>query len=58
MREHPARAAHDDAGHFSIERSFEPITIDAPTLDVDATDGYVPELDTVANFARSDSYTR
>jgi predicted kinase/histidinol phosphatase-like PHP family hydrolase len=58
MREHPARAAHDDAGHFSIERSFEPITIDAPTLDVDTTDGYVPELDAVANFARSDSYTR
>jgi predicted kinase len=47
------RAAHDDIGHFSVERSFEPIRLGAPTLDVDTTDGYSPELDVIAAFVRS-----
>ena len=50
--EQPSRAAHDDSGHFSIARSFEPIRIDAPTLDVDTTSGYRPALDAVIAFAR------
>jgi predicted kinase len=58
IREHPARAAHDDAGYFSIERSFEPIALDALTLDVDTTDGYLPDLGTVANFVRSEIVER
>jgi predicted kinase len=49
----PTRAAHDDTGHFSVQRSFEPIQLDARTLDVDTTDGYVPDLEAIAAFVRS-----
>jgi predicted kinase len=49
--EQPTRAAHDDTGHFSVERTFEPIRLDAPTLDVDTTDGYSPDLHAIAGFA-------
>ena len=52
-REQPSRAAHDDAGHFSVERSFEPIALDAPILDVDTTSGYSPDLAAIAAFART-----
>ena len=52
-REHATRAAHDDIGHFSVEHSFEPIRLDAPTLDVDTTNGYRPDLDAITAFARS-----
>jgi predicted kinase len=51
--EQPSRAAHDDTGHFSAERSFDPIRLDAPTLDVDTTDGYHPDLDAVLAFVRT-----
>lgn len=49
----PSRAAHDDAGHFSTQRSFEPIQLDAPTLDVDTTNGYDPDLEAITAFVRS-----
>jgi predicted kinase len=49
----PTRAAHDDTGHFSVERPFEQIRLDAPTLDVDTTNGYIPSLDAIAAFART-----
>jgi predicted kinase len=49
----PTRAAHDDTGHFSVQRSFEPIQLDAPTFDVDTTDGYDPDLEAIAAFVRS-----
>jgi predicted kinase len=52
-RDQPSRAAHDDAGHFSVQRSFEPIQLDAPTLDVDTTNGYDPDLEAIATFMRS-----
>ena len=52
-REQTTRAAHDDIGHFSVEHSFEPIRLDAPTLDVDTTSGYRPDLDVIADFART-----
>jgi predicted kinase len=51
--EQHTRAAHDDSGHFSVTRSFEPIRIDAPILDVDTIDGYRPGLDAVIAFARN-----
>lgn len=51
--EQPTRAAHDDAGHFRMERSFEPIRLDAPTLDVNTTSGYNPDLEAIAAFVRS-----
>jgi DNA polymerase III delta prime subunit len=41
---------HTTAGHFSVEPSFEPISLDAPILDVDTTNGYSPDLDTVVRF--------
>lgn len=53
VREQPSRAAHDDVGHFSVARTFEPIRIDVPTLDVDTADGYRPDLDAIAAFART-----
>jgi predicted kinase len=52
-REQLTRAAHDDIGHFSAEHSFAPIRLDAPTLDVDTTDGYDPDFDAIAVFARA-----
>ena len=50
--EQPARAAHDDAGHFSVPRSFDSIRLNAPTLDVDTTSGYSPNLEAIAAFVR------
>jgi len=50
-REQRSRAAHDDVGHFSVDRSFEPIRLDAPTLDVDTSDGFSPDLEAIAAFA-------
>ena len=52
VRDQPSRAAHDDTGHFSMERPFDPIRLDAPTLDVDTTNGYRPNLDAIAAFIR------
>jgi predicted kinase len=52
-REQPGRAAHDDSGHFSIAQPFDPIRLEAPTLDVDTTKGYRPGLDAIAAFART-----
>jgi predicted kinase len=50
-RQQRNRAAHDDVGHFSVDRSFEPIQLDTPTLDVDTSDGYSPDLEAIAAFA-------
>lgn len=46
------RAAHNDRGSHSTEKpvAWEAIHIDAPTLDVDTSDGYVPELDRIVAF--------
>ena len=52
VRDQPSRAAHDDTGHFSMDRPFDPIRLDAPTLDVDTTHGYRPDLDAIAAFGR------
>jgi len=51
--EQHSRAAHDDIEHFSVDRPFEPIHLDVPTLDVDTADGYRPDLDAIAAFART-----
>lgn len=52
-REQPSRAAHDDTGHFAMERSFEPLTFDAPTLDVNTSDADPTEIGAVLTFVRS-----
>ena len=57
-REQSNRAAHDDAGHFAIERSFDPIALDAPTLDVDTSDADVLNIEAVAAFVRSPAQFR
>jgi predicted kinase len=53
-RQQPSRAAHDDEGYFLGELgAFDAIHVDAPTLDIDTTDGYDPDLITVEAFVRS-----
>ena len=48
----PTRAAHADTEHFSVSRTFDAIHIDAPTLDVDTSDGWHPDLAEIAAFCR------
>jgi predicted kinase len=48
----PTRAAHADTEHFSVSRTFDPIHIEAPTLDVDTSDGWHPNLEEIAAFCR------
>ena len=52
-----ARGAHDDRAlletHGSATRfyeSFRRVALDAPTIEVDTTDGYRPSLDTLVEF--------
>ncbi len=52
-REQPSRAAHDDAGHFAIDRFFEPLTLDAPTLDVNTSNADPIDIEAVVTFVRS-----
>jgi predicted kinase len=48
----PTRAAHADTEHFSVQRTFDAIHLDAPTLDVDTSDGWRPDLEEIAAFCR------
>jgi predicted kinase len=52
MAAEPTRAAHADAEHFSVSRTFEAIHLDTPTLDVDTSDGWHPGLEEIAAFCR------
>jgi predicted kinase len=51
--EQQSRAAHDDAGHFAIDRFFEPLTLDAPTLDVNTSNADPIDIEAVVTFVRS-----
>jgi predicted kinase len=53
MADEPTRAAHADTEHFSVPRTFDAIHLDAPTLDVDTSDGWHPDLEEIAAFCRS-----
>jgi predicted kinase len=51
--EQGSRTAHDDARHFAVDRSFEPLTLDAPTLDVDTSNADPIDFEAVVAFVRS-----
>ena len=46
------RAAHADAQHLTRAAPFEPLRLEAPTLDVDTSDGWQPDLAAIAHFCR------
>jgi predicted kinase len=48
----PTRAAHADTEHFSVPRTFDAIHLEAPTIDVDTSDGWQPNLEEIAAFCR------
>jgi predicted kinase len=52
-REQPSRSAHDDTAHFAIDRPFEPLALDVPTLDVDTSDVDAIDTAAVVAFARA-----
>jgi hypothetical protein len=52
-REDPVRRAHADPGPEQRElghKPFERVSIDAPSIEVDTTDGYEPDLETIVAF--------
>jgi predicted kinase len=49
----PTRRAHADADADSLRRSFTRLALDVPTLNVDTTENYVPDLELIASFATS-----
>lgn len=53
LRTQSTRAAHADAQHLTQAATFRPLQLDAPTLDVDTSDGWHPNLETVANFCQT-----
>jgi hypothetical protein len=52
MEAQPTRAAHADTEHFSMARTFDAIHVDAPTLDIDTSNGWHPDLQEIAAFCR------
>ena len=50
----PQRRAHDDADPRVVTPSaFAPISLAAPSLVVDTTSGYVPDLERIVSFVRA-----
>ena len=47
----PTRRAHADADAESLRRSFNRLALDVPSIDVDTTENYVPDLEFIASFA-------
>jgi predicted kinase len=52
--DNPLRRAHADAQAVA-HRAFSRVSLDAPSLEVDTTDGYRPGLDQIAAFVNSPS---
>jgi hypothetical protein len=52
LQTQPTRAAHGDADHLAAAAGFQAIQVDAPTLRVDTSAGYAPELANVVRFCR------
>ena len=55
--EQPTRAVHADLEHLAAAAPFTPLALDVPTLDVDTTDGYQPDLAGVLAFCRPSGRT-
>ncbi len=51
----PSRAAHADTAHFTTAQGFDPLALPAPTLDVETSDGWQPDLGEIVGFIRSAS---
>jgi predicted kinase len=49
----PTRRAHADADADSLRRSFTRLALDVPSINVDTTENYVPDLELIASFATS-----
>ena len=47
------RAAHADSQHMLRGDSFEPLTVPAPTLDIDTSSGWRPGIKSIADFCLS-----
>ena len=50
----PTRRAHADRDADSLRRSFNRLNLDVPSIDVDTTENYVPDLEVIAAFATAD----
>jgi hypothetical protein len=46
----PTRRAHADAHGVVAPTAFRRLSLDVPTVEVDTSDGYVPELDDIITF--------
>ncbi|WP_375426384.1 AAA family ATPase [uncultured Friedmanniella sp.] len=46
------RAAHTDTAHLEAAAPFDAIHLDAPTLDVETSDGWRPGVDEIVRFCR------
>jgi hypothetical protein len=49
-RDNPLRRAHADSAALPSEGTFVRVAMDAPSLEVDTTDGYRPGLDQIVAF--------
>ena len=49
----PTRAAHADGDYLAAPWTFEPLTVDSPTLNVLTSHGYDPDLPMVVAFCRA-----
>lgn len=50
LHSEPSRAAHADAEHLSSAPAFEPLSLAVPTLDVDTSQHYDPDLADITAF--------
>ena len=56
MRARPYRSAHADASVIADRdyyATFIPVSVSAPSIDVDTSEGYTPSLDHIVAFARN-----
>jgi predicted kinase len=53
LAEVATRAAHADVQLMAVAKDWDAIHLDVPTLDVETTDGYTPDLDAITRFADS-----